>query len=112
MININFQANNLQYFLQKTKTAPDYCSVKNNVISLYITCNSAIAKRAIPPLSASNFINCLFYQNYPKALKNLNIIKKAFIAHAYVIGIFLKLTSDAKGKINYKRSRDYFITVR
>ena len=100
MMSISLQADDLQYFLQRTKTAPDRCAVKDDLVSLCMTCNSAIANRAIPPLSAGNFVNCLFCQDYPDVLKNLNTIEEAFIARAHVIGIFLKLTSGAKKGIS------------
>ncbi|KAH9222191.1 hypothetical protein DL95DRAFT_286521 [Leptodontidium sp. 2 PMI_412] len=82
------------------------------MVSLCTTCNSAIAKRAISPLSAGNFVNCLFCQDYPEALKNLNTVEEAFIARAHVIGIFLKLTSGAKGGIGYRGSRGHSEAVR
>ena len=112
MVSISLQADDLQYFLQRTKTAPDCCAVKDDMVSLCTTCNSAIAKRAIPPLSAGNFVNCLFCQDYPDALKNLNTVEEAFIARAHVIGIFLKLTSGAKGGISYRGSRGHSVAVR
>jgi hypothetical protein len=71
-----------------------------------------IAKRTIPPLSAGNFVNCLFCQDYPDVLKNLNTIKEAFIAQAHVIGIFLKLTSGAKSGISYRGSRGHSVAIR
>jgi hypothetical protein len=93
MTSIGLRDDNLQYFLYRTRTAPDCCTVKDDIVSLCVTCSSAIAKRAIPPLSASNFVNCLFCQDYPHALKGLNTIEEAFMARAHVVGIFLKLTS-------------------
>jgi hypothetical protein len=77
-----------------------------------MSCNSAIVKRAIPPFSAGNFINCLFCQDYLEALKNLNTVEEAFIVRAHIIGIFLKLISGAKGGISYRGSRGYSVTVR
>ncbi|KAH9203140.1 hypothetical protein DL95DRAFT_419284, partial [Leptodontidium sp. 2 PMI_412] len=112
MVSIDLQAGDLRYFLQRTKTAPDCCAVKDDIVSLCTTCNSAIAKRAIPPLSAGNFVNCLFCQDYPEALKNLNTVEEAFIARAHVIGIFLKLTSGAKGGVSYRGSRGHSVAVR
>ena len=112
MVSIDLQAGDLRYFLQRTKTAPDCCAVKDDMVSLCTTCNSAIAKRAIPPLSAGNFVNCLFCQDYPEALKNLNTVEEAFIARAHVIGIFLKLTSGAKGGVSYRGSRGHSVAVR
>jgi hypothetical protein len=112
MLSVGLQDDNLQYFLRRTKTAPDYCAVKDNVVSLCTTCNSAIAKRAIPLLSAGNFVNCLFCQDYPEVLKNLNAVEEAFIARAHVVGIFLKLTSGAKKGISYRGSRGHSVAVR
>ncbi|KAL5350975.1 hypothetical protein ACLOAV_004548 [Pseudogymnoascus australis] len=112
MVSIDLQAGDLRYFLQRTKTAPDCCAVKDDIVSLCTTCNSTIVKRAIPPLSAGNFVNCLFCQDYPEALKKLNTVEEAFIARAHVIGIFLKLTSGAKGGISYRGSRGHSVAVR
>lgn len=112
IISVSIQDDSLQYFLQRTKTAPDCCAVKDNVVSLCTTCNSAIAKRAIPLLSAGNFVNCLFCQDYPECLKNLNAVEEAFIARAHVIGIFLKLTSGARQGISYRGSRGHSVAVR
>ena len=74
--------------------------------------SSAIAKRVIPPLSAGNFVNCLFCQDYPEALKDLNTVEEAFIARAHVVCIFLKLTSGAKSGISYRGSRGHSVAVR
>ena len=112
MVSIGLQAGDLQYFLQRTNTAPDRCAVKDDTVSLCTACNSAIAKRAIPPLSAGNFVNCLFCQDYPEVLKNLNTVEEAFIARAHVVGIFLKLTSGAKRGISYRGSRGHSVAVR
>jgi hypothetical protein len=112
MMSISLQADDLQYFLRRTETAPDCCAVKDNMVNLCTTCNSAILKRAIPPLSAGNFVNCLFCQDYPEALKNLNTVEEAFIARAHVVGIFLKLTSGAKRGISYRGSRGHSVAVR
>jgi hypothetical protein len=111
LIYIGLQDDNLQYFLQRTETAPDCCTVKDNVVSLCTACNSAIAKRAVPLLSASNYINCLFCQDYPECLKNLNVIKEAFIVRAHVIGIFLKLITGAKKGISYRGSCGHSVAV-
>jgi len=92
--------------------APDYYAIKDDIISLYSTYSLAITKRAIPPLSAGNFVNCLFCQDYPEALKNLNTVEEAFIIQVYVIGIFLKLISGTKKSISYRGSRGYSIAVR
>ncbi len=112
MVSISLQADDLQYFLQTTNTAPDRCAVRDDMVSLCMTCNSAIVKRVIPTLSAGNFVNCLFCQDYPKALENLNTVEEAFIARAHVIGIFLKLTSGAKAGISYRGSRGHSVAVR
>ena len=112
MVSIGLREDNLQYFLHRTKTAPDCCAVKDDMVSLCTTCNSAIAKRAIPLLSADNFVNCLFCQDYPEALKNLNTVEEPFIARAHVVGIFLKLTSGAKRGISYRGSRGHSVAVR
>lgn len=112
IVSVNLQAGDLQYFLQRTKTAPDCCAVKDDMVSLCATCSPAIAKRAIPPLSAGNFVNCLFCQDYPEALKNLNTVEEAFIARAHVVGIFLKLTSGAKSGSSYRGSRGHSVAVR
>jgi hypothetical protein len=112
MISVGLQDDNLQYFLRRTKTAPDYCAVTDNMVSLCTVCSSAIAKRAIPLLSAGNFVNCLFCQDYPEALKNLNAVEEAFIARAHVVGVFLKLTSGAKQGISYRGSRGHSVAVR
>jgi hypothetical protein len=112
MISVRLHDENLQYFLRRTETAPDNCAVKDNMVSLCTTCNSAIAKRAIPLLSAGNFVNCLFCQDYPEVLKNLNAVEEAFIARAHVVGIFLKLTSGAKRGVSYRGSRGHSVAVR
>ena len=112
MASISLEADDLQYFLQRTKTNPDYCAIKDDMVSLCTMCNSAIAKRVIPLLSAGNFINCLFCQDYPEALQNLNTVEEAFIARAHVVGIFLKLTSGAKSGISYRGSRGHSVAVR
>jgi hypothetical protein len=112
MASVSFQDDNLQYFLKRTNTVPDCCAVKDNMVSLCTACNSAIAKRAIPLLSAGNFVNCLFCQHYPEVLRNLNAVEEAFIARAHVVGIFLKLTSGAKKGISYRGSRGHSVAVR
>jgi hypothetical protein len=95
---VGFRDDNLQHFLQRTRTAPDCCAVKQDMVSLCTACNSAIAKRAIPPLS--------------EALKNLNTVEEAFISRAHVVGIFLKLTSGAKSGASYRGSRGHSVAVR
>jgi hypothetical protein len=77
-----------------------------------MTYGSAIAKRVISPLLASNFVNCLFCQDYSEALKNFNTMEEAFIARAYVISIFLKLILGVKSRISYRESHDYSVVVR
>jgi hypothetical protein len=111
-INVSLEDTNLLYFLEKTKIEPDCCAVKNETVTLCSICSSAIIKQAIPPLSAGNFVNCLFCQDYPAALKNLNTVEEAFIARAHVIGLFLKLTSGAKRGISYRGSRGHCVAVR
>jgi hypothetical protein len=112
MISIDLQDDDLQHFFRRTNTAPDCCAIKDNMVNLCTTCNSAIAKRAIPLLSAGNFVNCLFCQDYPEVLKSLNAVEEAFIARAHVVGIFLKLTSGAKKGISYRGSRGHSVAVR
>jgi Domain of unknown function (DUF6570) len=112
MISVGLQDDSLQYFLQKTMTAPDSCAVKDTLVSLCSTCNVAIAKQKIPPLSAGNFVNCLFCQDYPEALKGLNTVEEAFVARAHVLGVFLKLTSGAKRGMSYRGSRGHSVAVR
>ena len=63
-------------------------------------------------LLAGNFVNCLFCQDYPETLKNLNAVEEAFIARAHVVGIFLKLTLGAKKGISYRGSRGHSVAVR
>jgi hypothetical protein len=112
IISVGLQDDDLQYFLQRTKTAPDSCAVKDALVSLCSTCNVAIVKRKIPPLSAGNFVNCLFCQDYPAVLKDLNTVEEAFIARAHVLGVFLKLTSGAKRGMSYRGSRGHSVAVR
>jgi hypothetical protein len=78
LISVGLQDGNLQYFLRRTETAPDCCAVKDDMISLCTICKPAIAKRAIPSLSAGNFVNCLFCQDYLEVLKTLNAVEEAF----------------------------------
>jgi hypothetical protein len=59
-IDISLQDANLLHLFQKTKTEPDCCAVKEDSVSLCGICSSVIVKQAIPPLSAGNFVNCLF----------------------------------------------------
>jgi hypothetical protein len=112
IISLSLQDDDIQYFFKRTKTAPDSCAVKDASVSLCSTCNVAIAKQKIPLLSAGNFINCLFCQDYPEVLKDLNTVKEAFIARAHVLGMFLKLTSGAKRGMSYRGSRGYSVAIR
>lgn len=112
VVNVALEDDNLQHFLHRTQSDPDRCAVKEDVVSLCTTCSFAIAKRAIPLLSAGNFVNCLFCQDYPEVLRNLNAVEEAFIARAHVVGIFLKLTSGAKKGISYRGSRGHSVAVR
>ncbi|KAH6665582.1 hypothetical protein B0J14DRAFT_569180 [Halenospora varia] len=112
VLKISLQDANLLSFFEKTKTEPDYCAVKDYFVSLCSIYSSTVAKRAIPPLSAGNFVNCLFCQDYPAVLKNLNTVKEAFIARAHVISMFLKLTSGAQKGISYRGSRGYCVAVK
>ena len=109
---VGLQDDDLQYFLQRTKTAPDACAIKDAFVSLCSMCNGAIVKRKMPPLSAGNFVNCLFCQDYPDVLKDLNTVEEAFIARAHVLGVFLKLTSGAKRGMSYRGSRGHSVAVR
>jgi hypothetical protein len=63
-------------------------------------------------LSAENFVNRLFCQDYPAALWDLNTVKERFIACAYVIGAFLKLISSAQKGTSYKEAHGYYVTVK
>lgn len=74
IVNVGLHDDDLQYFLERTKTALDSCAIKDASVSLCSTCNVAIAKRKVPPLSTGNFVNCLFFQNYPEVLKDLKRI--------------------------------------
>ena len=112
VLDISLQDANLLHFFEKTGTEPDCCAVKDDSVGLCSICSSAVAKQAIPPLSAGNFTNCLFCQDYPAVLKNLNTIEEAFIARAHVIGMFLKLTSGAQRGISYRGSRGHCVAVR
>jgi len=109
---VGLQDEDLQYFIRRTETAPDSCAVKDGLVGLCSMCNVAIVKRKIPPLSAGNFVNCLFCQDYPEVLKDLNTVEEAFIARAHVLGVFLKLTSGAKRGMSYRGSRGHSVAVR
>ena len=101
-LSVSLQDKNLVHYLQITQTSPDSCAVTNNQLSVCLTCNSCIANKNIPPLSAGNFVNQLFCQDYPAALRDLNTVEERFIARAHVIGAFLKLTSGAQKGISYR----------
>lgn len=111
-VSVSLQDDDLQYFLRGTKTAPDSCAIKDALVSLCSICNVAIVKQKIPPLSAGNFVNCLFCQDYPEVLKDLNTVKEAFIARAHILGVFLKLTSGARRGMSYRGSRGHSVAVR
>lgn len=109
---ISLQDENLQYYLRVTGTSPDSCAVTDDRLSVCVTCNSHIANRDIPPLSAGNFVNRLFCQDYPPALQDLNTVEERFIARAHVIGAFLKLTSGAQRGISYRGARGHYVAVK
>jgi len=112
VLNISLQDANLLYFFKKTGTEPNYCAVKDDSVSLCSIYSSVVAKQAIPPLSAGNFTNYLFCQDYSAVLKNLNTVKEAFITQAYVINMFLKLTSSTQRGISYRGSYSHYVTIR
>jgi hypothetical protein len=109
---ISVRDKDLQHFLQVTQTSPDSCAITDHQLSICLTCNSCIANRIIPPLSAGNFVNRLFCQEYPAALRDLNIVEERFIARAHVIGAFLKLTSGAQKGISYRGARGHYVAVK
>jgi hypothetical protein len=109
---ISLRDENLGHFLQVTQTSPDSCAITNDRLSICLTCNSCIANKIIPPLSAGNFVNRLFCQEYPAALRDLNIVEERFIARAHVIGAFLKLTSGAQKGISYRGARGHYVAVK
>lgn len=112
VISIPLEDENLQHYLLGTQTSPDSCAVTDNQLSICLTCSSDIARKNIPPLSAGNFVNRLFCQDYPAALRNLNTVEKCFIARAHVIGAFLKLTSGAQHGISYRGARGHYVAVK
>lgn len=75
-------------------------------------CHSYIANKTIPPLSAGNFVNRLFCQEYPASLRDLNTVEERFIVRAHVIGAFLKLTSGAQKGISYRGARGHYVAVK
>jgi hypothetical protein len=99
-LNISLQDERLLHYLQGTQTSPDCCAVTNNLVTMCSVCNSAVMKGTIPQLSAGNFVNCLFCQDYPAILNGLDVVEERFIARAHVIGAFLKLTSGAQKGIS------------
>jgi hypothetical protein len=109
---ISLQDENLRHYLHVTQTRPDCCAVTNNVLSICLTCSSSIANKNIPPFSAGNFVNRLFCQEYPAALRDLNTVEERFIARAHVIGAFLKLTSGAQKGISYRGARGHYVAVK
>jgi hypothetical protein len=109
---IPLQDEDLQHYLHVTRTGPDCCAVSNDRLSICLTCNSCIADKTIPPLSAGNFVNRLFCQEYPACLRDLNTVEERFIARSHVIGAFLKLTSGAQKGISYRGARGHYVAVK
>jgi hypothetical protein len=111
-LHISLRDENLLHYLQVTQTSPDSCAITNKGLSVCITCNSCIGNKTIPLLSAGNFVNRLFCQEYPAALRDLNTVEERFIARAHVIGTFLKLTSGAQKGISYRGARGHYVAVK
>jgi hypothetical protein len=109
---ISLRDENLLHYLQVTQTSPDSCAITNKGLSVCITCNSCIGNKTIPLLSAGNFVNRLFCQEYPAALRDLNTVEERFITRAHVIGTFLKLTSGAQKGISYRGARGHYVAVK
>ncbi|KAH7378937.1 hypothetical protein BKA64DRAFT_765884 [Cadophora sp. MPI-SDFR-AT-0126] len=109
---MSLEDEHLLHYLQASQTSPDSCAVTDNRLSVCQTCDSCIAKRKIPPWSAGNFVNRLFRQDYPAALRDLNTVEECFIARAHVIGAFLKLTSGAHKGIGYRGARGHYVAVK
>jgi hypothetical protein len=109
---VSLQDPSLRHYLQVTQTSPDPCAITNDRLSICFTCNGCIANKTIPPLSAGNFVNRLFCQEYPAALRDLNTVEERFIARAHVIGAFLKLTSSAQKGISYRGARGHYVAVK
>ena len=103
---------NLLVFLENSGTSPDSCAVTNDRVTICTSCISCIRKNEIPLLSASNFVNRLFCQNYPDVLKGLNTVEERFITRAHVIGAFLKLTSGAQKGISYRGGHSHYVAVK
>ena len=79
IVSVSLHDENLLHYLQVTQTSPDSCAVTQNRLSVCLTCKSHIAKKNIPPWSAGNFVNRLFCQEYPAALRDLNTVEERFI---------------------------------
>lgn len=45
-------------------------------------------------------------------MRDLNIVEERFIARAYVISAFLKLTFGAQKGISYKEGRGHYVAVK
>jgi hypothetical protein len=112
LFSTSLQDSNLQSFLHITGTRPDSCAVAGDKVTICSTCSSHIRKNEVPPLSAGNFVNRLFCQEYPDVLKGLNTVEERFIARAHVIGAFLKLTSGAQKGISYRGGRGHYVAVK
>jgi hypothetical protein len=112
VLSTSLQDGCLQNFLQMTATSPDSCAVMGGIVGICFACSSWIAKAEIPPLSAGNFVNQLFCQDYPDVLRDLNTVEERFIARAHVIGAFLKLTSGAQKGAGYRGGRGHYVAVK
>lgn len=112
ILSIPLQDEKLRHYLRVTRTDPDSCAVTGDRVSICVSCNSSIANENIPPFSAGNFVNLLFCQDYPSALRDLNTIEECFIARVHVIGAFLKLTSGAQKGISYRGGRGHYVAVK
>jgi hypothetical protein len=86
--------------------------VTGGIVGICSAFSSWIAKAEIPPLSAGNFVNQLFCQDYPDVLRELNTVEERFIARAHVIGAFFKLTSGAQKGAGYRGSRGHFVALK
>jgi hypothetical protein len=112
LLSTSLQDSNLSLFLEITGTSPDCCAVMDDQVTICSICSPWIRKQEIPPLSAGNFVNRLFCQEYPDVLKGLNTVEERFIARAHVIGAFLKLTSGAQKGISYRGGRGHYVAVK
>ncbi len=99
-------------YLEVTSTRPGSCAVSDGRVCICNPCYKAISVVAIPKISAGNYVNRLFCQEYPEALKGLKIVEEAFIARVHVISKFLKLTSSAKLDISYRGSRGHHVALK